>query len=367
MFLWAAILCGRAQTPPPAPPADVFRFNAAGLNDRLTNRFTLRNSGAEAMEVYSVTPSCECVHVMLWPTNVAAGSTGTVEILFVPDKAGAVDYRVQVKTSSPETPEIEYAIQGVVTSAPRARVDRDWSLYLDTEAAKAAIRDPGSVLLVDVRSAERFEGVRIPGAIQIPLYAVKTKGFLRGRPVVLVDEGHGSHPLDEECRKLREAGFSALSLWYGGLNAWRRRGGSLEGSAPVDRVPPIALHDISYSTDWLVVTVGGAATNGLEGVVALSFDPAKPEDFASALNAAIKDRPQVGSVLIATDKGEDYPAIAGLAGRINAFVFFLDGGWAAWEAHRQMMGAIQQGRTMSTQSTSSGGGRVRPGCGGCPK
>lgn len=359
-----AALCGQAQTP---PPADIFRFDAAGLNDHLTNRFALRNPGAEAMAVYSVTPSCECVHVMLWPTNVAGGGTGTVEILFVPDKAGAVDYRVRVKTSSPEAPEIEYAIQGMVTSAPRARVDRDWSLYLDSAAAKAAIKDPGSVLLVDVRGEGQFESIRIPGAIQVPLYAVKTKAFLRSRPVVLVDEGHGSHRLDEECRKLRELGFGTLSVWYGGLNAWRRRGGVLEGSGPVDRVPPIALHDISYSTDWLVVTAGGSATNGLEGVVALSFDPAKPEDFASALNAAIKDRPQVGSVLLATDKGEDYSALAALAGRIDAFVFFLDGGWESWEAHRRMMGAIQQGRTMSTQSTSSGGVKVRPGCGGCPK
>ncbi|HOW98755.1 MAG TPA: rhodanese-like domain-containing protein [Kiritimatiellia bacterium] len=364
------LLLGLACAARAMEPAEVYRFGTANLNDRLTNRFVLRNEQPNPLGVQSVTPSCECVHVMRWPTNVEAGAAGEIEILFVPDKAGAVDYRLQVKTSSASMPQLEYAIQGVVTAAPRARVDRDWSLYLGTDEAGALVRDPGRALLVDVRSAQEYERARIPGSLNIPLYAVKAKGFLRGRKVVLVDEGCGSRVLDEECRKLRGMGFPEVWLWYGGLNAWQRRGGPLEGpgTAGMNRITPIALHDIGFSTDWLVIATGGAKTNQWEGGVIIPFNPAKPGDFAAAVNAAIQERPQVGSVLIASDQGGDYEPVSALAGRINGFVFYLEGGWEAWEAHRRMMGAIRQGHTVVAQGSAPGGGtRVRPGCGGCPR
>ena len=369
---WAGLLGAGASCAWAAEPMEAYRFGTAEIHSRLTNQFRLRNAGSELMEVRSATASCDCVTVQRWDPYVEAGATGAVEILFAPDQAGEVDYRVRVATSSPDQPEIEFAIQGLVVAAPRSRADRDWALYLETEEAGKLIQDPGGAMWVDVRSAQAHDRLRIPGSLQIPLYAVKTKGFLRGRPVVLVDDGHGSPALEEECRRLREMGHSDLSIWYGGLNAWRRRGGRLEGGdgAGVDRVPPLALNDIAYAADWLVVDAGGEETRRVDGAVAISFDASKKDEFSSALAAAVQARPQVASVLIATETGEDYGAMAEAVGKVDAFAFYLEGGWTAWEAHRQMMGAIQHGRTIVSQSTGTGAGgvRVRPGgCGGCPK
>lgn len=86
------------------------------------------------------------------------------------------------------------------------------------------MQDPGCVTWVDVRSAAAFEENRIPGSIRIPLFAVKTKGFLRTRSIVLVDEGAGSESLEEEVRKMRKMGFAHVTIWYGGLHAWREIG-----------------------------------------------------------------------------------------------------------------------------------------------
>ena len=355
-----------------AEPAEVFRFETAKLNDPLPIRFHVRNTGTNLLEMRSVTSSCDCVTVTNWTPYVEAGATGLVEILFVPDKAGEVDYRVRVQTSSSDRPEIEFAVQGMVASADRMRTDRDWSLYVGAEAAAQMAQDPGGTLWVDVRSAEAYGRARIPGSLQIPLHAVKTKGFLKDRRVVLVDEGHGSFRLEEECRKLREMGFSNLSLWHGGMNAWRQLGGKWEGSGDpdADRVAPIALRDIARATDWLVVDAGGGSTHRFDGCQAIPFDAPKKEGFVSALNAAIAAQPQVATVLIATETGDGYADIAETAGKIDALVYYLEGGWKAWEAHRRMMEAIPHARTVVSRNAAAeaDGARGRSGgCGGCPK
>lgn len=367
---WAGLLGAGVARAWAAEPMEAYRFGTAEIHSRLTNQFLLRNAGSELMEVRSATASCDCVTVQRWDPYVEAGATGAVEILFAPDQAGEVDYRVLVATSSPDQPEIEYAIQGLVVAAARPGTGREWALYLETEEAGKLIQDPGGATWVDVRREEAHGRLRIPGSLQIPLFAVKAHGFLRDRRVVLVDDGHGSPALEEECRRLREMGFADLSIWYGGLNAWRRRGGQLEGGdgAGVDRVPPVAMNDIACAADWLVVDAGGGETHRVDGAVAIPFDASKADAFTSALDAAVQARPQVASVLIATETGEDYGAMAEAVGKVDAFAFHLEGGWTAWEAHRQMMGAIQHGRTVVSQSSGSGGVRVRPGgCGGCPK
>lgn len=242
-----------------AKPESVFRFGTVAVYSSLTNRFILHNTTTNLLEIRSITPSCSCISVSQWTAYIEPGVTSAVEILFTPDRVGKVDYRVYVKTSDPKRPDIEYAIQGVVTSAPHARVDRDWSLYLNMEEAAEAVQKPEGILWVDIRNKEAVERARIPDSIQIPLYAIKTKSFLRGRRVVVIDEGYGSRVVDSECRRLREMGFSDLWVWYGGLNAWRVLGGELEGGGEtgIRQLPPIALADIQHATDWMVVAAYG--------------------------------------------------------------------------------------------------------------
>ena len=131
------------------------------------------------------------------------------------------------------------------------------------------------------------------------------------------------------------------------------------------------MHDIAFATDWLVVRVGGEATsNRLDESVAIPFDAAKPDEFAITLNAALKARPQITAVLMIADDGEDYRAMAETTAKLDAVVFYLEGGWAAWQAQQQMLEATQHSRTVISQNAGIANGNVRArsgGCGGCPK
>ena len=371
--LWAlAGLLGFASASLPArgaEPVDVFSFGQAELSSRLTNQFHFRNGGEDLLAVTSATPSCECVQVLRWTPYVEPGATGTVEVLFIPDQAGTVDYRVHLQTSSAEQPVIELAVRGDVQAPAPARTDRDWSLYLAAGDVEAALRGASDAVWVDVRREEDYQRVRIPGSIQIPLFAIKTKEFLRSRRVVLVDDGLGSPATEEECRRLRAMGFGDVGLWYGGLNAWRQLGGSLEELQPaaLDHVLPAAVKDILPKTDWLVAVVGAPAGSLGPDAVALAGNPDDPVRLGDELRQAMAAHPQALCLLIATAAGDDYAQLADAVGSVDAHVFYLEGGLAAWTAYQQMMGAVQQGGRLATQTRTVAGGAPRKGCGGCPK
>jgi len=104
----------------------------------------------------------------------------------------------------------------------------DPSLAISVEAVLYKLRQNQALTLVDVRSRQDFERLYIPGSVNIPLYAVKTKTYLKSAPVVLVNEGFRYAELENESRRLAERGFQVFIL-DGGLPAWERKGGKLTG------------------------------------------------------------------------------------------------------------------------------------------
>jgi len=366
LAVWGG-LAGQVQA---GEPVEVFSFGEARLQEPLPYQFHLPNHGEDVLEMRSATPSCDCIKIEEWTSLVEVGGTGSVQVIFTPDQAGEVDYRILVQTSDPQMPELEFAIRGTVTSPLPTRRDRDWSLYVSVKDTERLVQDPGCVTWVDVRSAAAFEENRIPGSIRIPLFAVKTKGFLRTRSIVLVDEGAGSESLEEEVRKMRKMGFAHVTIWYGGLHAWREIGGRLEGTgnSRINQLPPEALHHILGQTDWLVVGVGIDSSRLPEEAVALDFTAARKAEFSGRIKTLLADRPQVLSILLATSAGEMDPALAAVMPKLDLFAYELEGGWEAWERHRQLTDSIQPNQTGETRKSASASGvaiRGR-GCGGCP-
>ncbi len=87
------------------------------------------------------------------------------------------------------------------------------------------------LILIDVRPPEKFKRIRIDGAINMPLFAIRTKKFLRKRKIILINEGYQCIKLVDECKHLKKQGFLEVRVMYGGLWYWHQRGGSLAGNA----------------------------------------------------------------------------------------------------------------------------------------
>lgn len=76
-------------------------------------------------------------------------------------------------------------------------------------------------LLIDVRSQSEYKKFSIPGSLNIPLYALKTKAFLKDKKLLLINDGSNSLGLNKICHELRDEGIQT-QIVTGGFNSWSK-------------------------------------------------------------------------------------------------------------------------------------------------
>ena len=126
-----------------------------------------------------------------------------------------------------------------------------------------SIKQRSPIILIDTRSKEKFEKARIPGSLHMELYSIKTKGFLKEKDVVIVDDGFRLFaPLNECIRLKKEAGFKSVRVLYGGIQTWIDCGGKIEGinarfPAKHTFKEPLLLFEERDMADWVVLDLFG--------------------------------------------------------------------------------------------------------------
>jgi rhodanese-related sulfurtransferase len=218
------------------------------------------------------------------------------------------------------------------------------SLPASALTANAVRQHNQQFVVVDLRSPQAFAQIRIPGSLNIPLFAVTTKTFLQGKQVLLVDDGVRPRQLADACDRLTQAGFSVRFL-FGGLAAWQASGGRMQGDAFVrnslNRLSPQAFWAAREQADWLVIDASDSplpasrepASSIFPLIRKIPFQRDRPEQFVAALERAVAQtspRSEWLLVLIFTRDGHEYEAIErALQPVSSAPVFFLEGGAAA--------------------------------------
>jgi rhodanese-related sulfurtransferase len=226
------------------------------------------------------------------------------------------------------------------------------SLYISTESVLSMLKKRQEILFVDVRDRGAFDRFRIPGSIHIPLYALKTKPFLKDKPLVLVSEGYPNFALEQTCEGVRVAGFSKTSILHGGLRCWMQKKGAIEGDAfaahDVSRLPPKDFFSQKDSPEWVVIALSGSEPGSsppmIPGAIALPWE-GDPRKFASSLKAILntKARSPLLSVLICNEKGEKYESIERAVQQEEIRkVFYLKGGMEAYRAFLEQQALLGQ-------------------------
>lgn len=217
--------------------------------------------------------------------------------------------------------------------------------FVSPSDAARMVEDGGA--LVDVRDGEAFLRYRIPGSLNVPGYALKTKRFLKPSPVVLVNEGRSHRQLLKECRELRALGFTRVAVLEGGLRAWRAEVGPLQGEWLPQKdlyiLEPRELAAALEERSWRIVDASGessAALAGLPGAVRIPAD-LDPERFTQHLRRLVSQcaakSGQAADLLIIDGAGEHLNTFASLVDRGELTgVLYLRGGARAYQAYLVM-------------------------------
>lgn len=194
---------------------------------------------------------------------------------------------------------------------------------------------------VDVRTASEFEKYRLSDSINIPLHQIKTKGFLKTRTVVLVNEGRNTSELEAACIELRRNGFEKLSVLNGGLFAWNVANRNLEGNAfeqlSLNHLKPEELFELRTNKGLTVLDVSSTVKKDPlrkwlpDQVLKVPFKNSSREKSLVQIEAAIKKqyklRPSSRLLLIA-DNNDVYELLNERLkkSKLSSRLLRLDGG-----------------------------------------
>lgn len=216
----------------------------------------------------------------------------------------------------------------------------------------------GGLTLVDIRGAEAFDTLHVPGSLNIDASAIKVKGYLMARRLILIDAGHSYTLTDRACVELTERGFDVHAV-AGGLAAWRRHGGSLEGDkVAASRLGSMSPQDFFAErryANWKVVYLGAAPPRDLPGMESLlPLSPRHPvEALAEQLRTLLRERhgDALAAVVLVTQDGSVSQQHVSVLDDHETPGFVLDGGLTGY-----------RGFLDRQQRLVNPGGKKRSGC-----
>ncbi|MFV1951067.1 MAG: rhodanese-like domain-containing protein [Nitrospinota bacterium] len=225
---------------------------------------------------------------------------------------------------------------------------------ISLESVLQKLREKQDIILIDIRNRKEFEKFRIPGSINISLFAIKTKAFLKAKPLVLINEGYSYSQLEQECKRLRDSGFTSVLILNGGLNYWGQKGAPLEGDLfaqkKINKISPRIFFAERNYENWIVIDISESkqseADNLMPQAIPIPYSD-DPEGFVSKFEAAIgkQNSNPFLSVLIFNDNGEQYEEIEKLIEKIGIKnVFYLKGGLEKYKTFLQQQALIRQPR-----------------------
>jgi rhodanese-related sulfurtransferase len=99
--------------------------------------------------------------------------------------------------------------------------------------------------LIDLRGQAAHAQGAIEGSLSMSVAELRTKAFLKSRPVVLVGDGKGQRDLMAACTQLKAQGFTKAKVLLGGLPSWIAEGQSVLGRRDViDEVPSLTSAEL---------------------------------------------------------------------------------------------------------------------------
>jgi rhodanese-related sulfurtransferase len=234
-----------------------------------------------------------------------------------------------------------FSAAGALDAGARAR---DESCFLSPADLRAWSEEAG-LALVDIRTAPEFARVHAPGSLNISSRVLPYKEFLKARPTVLVSDHPATAELEGLCHALRKAGFRRVAALDGGLAAWPRSLGALEGvesGSDLAILSPQELFHESLYSHWLVVNASKREIDReiLPADVLQSAIAYGARKFQIDVARAVNERRASGRarfVAVLDEDGSHHAEIAAALAELPVSgVFFVEGGVSGYVRFRNL-------------------------------
>lgn len=369
-------------------------FGSIGVGAEITRDFVMRNDSNTPLTIKTVQSSCTCLRIVSYSRAITANGEGRITVAYRSQRPGRANVEILAETDRASQPLLSLRLTGeVVVGTPVAAPSKSIAsggaspadnalesaeLFVSAKDVDALGAKAMGVLLVDVREPRKFERAYIGGAVNYPIYALKTMGFLKRQHVVLLNEGHNDAELAQEAIALGREGFSSVRVLRGGLQAWRQAGGKLRGTAS-DSAAVVTLSPSDYyaaqGQEWLVVDLGRDSDPVLKNVLPSVNLPAEPDGkgLSAALGKLLESHPAAKRLLILSVLGDGYETVENaVKGGFPVPIYYLDGGTRRYFDFLSANTALQArhevtltGKLERSLATGVSTRRGKP-CGTCP-
>ncbi len=367
--------------------AATHHFGLVSAGQEVRHAFTIRNKGRETLCIRNAVSSCRCVQVLSYPLEIDPGEAGVLDLRWTPTESGKAIHEILCETQNSSASPLRFVLTGLVrgeipplrADPHRAEIPAVWvtrvvrrsnpALFISVESLfRKPLRNDGTCL-VDVRPLKDYERCRIPGSIQIPLFALASREYLKPSHLVLIGHGYDSGKLERACARLIASGFRATVL-EGGIAAWVKKGRPLEGNVMgEERFIAVPLADFFEERHWGPwIFVNTCVKEKAEGdrLIPQAFSLSQreePREFVQQVQELLKNQEKRNPrfLLIFDDNGDAASRLASMlrqAGLGN--VFFLEGGIAGYRKF------LEQQLQVSGPASPGKKGGLRQ-CVSCPK
>ena len=235
----------------------------------------------------------------------------------------------------------------------------DLSFTVSVDSILYRMKQKRKVVFIDVRSPEEYAKVHIPGSMNIPIYSIETKPFLKTAHLVLVNNGYDYDQLAKECEKLTKSGFNVSILW-GGLTAWKEKGMQFEGDIfaveQLDRISPRDVYLEKNYKGYLIIAVAIETSNNFNRLLPIAHHLKILNEKTINMAVGSESQNPYSLVLILNKDGNGYDAYENVVKKSGlSNVFYLTGGLSGYKRFLQnvaLSNAPQQNRIKTVNKCS---------------
>lgn len=244
------------------------------------------------------------------------------------------------------------------------RVAKETSIYMTPEDAQKEMQgQKHGMVLIDIRSPSQYSKIHITGSLNIPAHFIKTKAFLDGKVIVLIDSGKNTQFLERQCRELINDGFNAFIL-DGGIAGLAKNEGPLplQSFGPVDfsAMTPETFYKEKNYDHYLIIDTSKTRSDLSKEVIPYAVHIPLPSKNASD-KKKVMEHIKANTVVIALNT--DGTAYQSLKKQFETWqvkpVYYLEGGA---QAYAEYLKNVTRSLRPESERRVTG-----PGCASCQK